>query len=100
MLQSYALGEGGGEMHALTHARIIVRAWVRKRPSPILTAHAESQKREEQRSSLTHNAFPGRRRRGGREKLRKKKIKEKKRARRKATDGVRVSRAVRGSQYP
>lgn len=96
MLQSYVSGKG----ERCTHARCIVRAWVRKRPSPISTAHAESQKREEQGSSLTHNAFPGRRRRRGREKLRKKKTKETKRARRKATDGVRVSRAVRGSQYP
>lgn len=66
-----------------------------RRPTP-------SHKRES-KGVAAHNAFPGRRRQGRREQLEEKEEeeeKEKNAPRRKATNDIRVSRAVRGSQYP
>lgn len=140
MLQSYASGiyayartlriAAYVHVHTCARARLstrlnasaCTRVWralkVRKRPSPISTAHAESHRRES-KGVAAHNAFPRRRRQRGKEERRKRRKGRRSRGggrgrerrtrgentvRRKtvkrARGGIRVSRAVRGSQYP
>lgn len=101
---------GDARTYTRTHPRVRARSACElghvsdlaqsRRPTP-------SREREREREGVAaHNAFSGRRRQR-REKPRRKKRKkkrarrkEKNASRRKATDGIRVSRAVRGSQYP